>query len=71
MYDHLMHAFCTGELCSGRVSIKLLPYYTFLENILAEGEAAQSMKGNQAIYQCKFGENTHIQLKGIIIRTRK
>ena len=21
--DHLMHAFCTGELCSKRVSIKL------------------------------------------------
>ena len=38
MSDHFMHAFCTGELCSGRVSIKLLPYYTFLENILVEGK---------------------------------
>ena len=36
-YGHFMHAFCSDELCSGRVSIKLLPYYTFLENILLEG----------------------------------
>ena len=35
----IMHAFCIGELCSGRVSMKLLPYYTFLENILVEGKA--------------------------------
>ena len=39
MSDHFMHAFCTGELCSGRVSIKLIPYNTFLENILGEGKA--------------------------------
>ena len=32
-------AFCTGELRAGRVSIKLLPQYTFLENILVEGKA--------------------------------
>ena len=46
------HVFCTGELCSGRVSIKLLPYYTFfLENKLVEGKeksTAQSTKGNRA-----------------------
>ena len=28
-----------SEFCSGRVSIKLLRYYTFVENILVEGEA--------------------------------
>ena len=36
-----------------QVSIKLLPHYTFLENILVGGKArnstAQSMKGNLAI----------------------
>ena len=39
MSDHFMHAFSTGELCSGIVSIKLLPYYNCLENILVEGKA--------------------------------
>ena len=39
MSDHFMHAFRTGELCSGRVSINLLQYCTFLENILIEGKA--------------------------------
>ena len=38
MSDHVMHAFCTGELCSGPLSMKLLPY-TFLENILVKGKA--------------------------------
>ena len=33
------NAFCTCELCAGRVSIKLLPQYTFLENIPVEGKA--------------------------------
>ena len=28
----------TGELCSTRVSIKSLPHYTFLENILVGGK---------------------------------
>ena len=37
--DHLVQAFCTGELCSRRVSIKLLPHYTFFENILIKGKA--------------------------------
>ena len=37
--NHLVHAFCTGELYSIPVSTKLLPLYTFLENILVEGKA--------------------------------
>ena len=37
--DHLVHAFCTDEFCSTRVSIKLLPHYTFLENVLVGGKA--------------------------------
>ena len=37
--DHLVHAFCTDELCSTRVSIKSSPHYTFVENILVEGKA--------------------------------
>ena len=48
---------CTGELCSSRVSIKLLPHYNFIENKLVEGKArnkhrsaAQSTKGNRAIH---------------------
>ena len=39
MSDHFMHAFFTGELCSGRVGMKLFPYNTSLENILVEGMA--------------------------------
>ena len=35
--SHLAHTFCTGELCSTRASINLLPQFTFLENILVEG----------------------------------
>ena len=37
--DHLVLAFCTSELRSTRVSIKLLPHYAFLENKLAKGKA--------------------------------
>ena len=37
--DHPVQAFCPGELCSTRVSIKLLPHYTCLENMLVEGKA--------------------------------
>ena len=39
MSNHFMHAFCTGEFSSRGVSMKLLPYYTFLENILVEDKA--------------------------------
>ena len=30
---------CTGELCSTRARIKLLPHYTVLDYILVEGKA--------------------------------
>ena len=52
MSDHFMHAFCTGELCSGRVSVKLFLYYTFLKiyssKIRPEISTAQSTKGDRA-----------------------
>ena len=47
--DHLVHAFCTSELCSTRVSMKLLPHYTFLENKLAEGNARNKHRYTKAI----------------------
>ena len=39
MSDRFMHAFSTDKLCFGHVSVTLLPYYTFVENILVEGKA--------------------------------
>ena len=39
-----MQTFCTGKLCYMRVSIKLLPQYTFLENILVEGKARNKLR---------------------------
>ena len=61
MYDHFLHAFSTGELCSGRVSIKLLPYYTFSENISSEVRpeisTAQSTKGNRATVELQWLEH--------------
>ena len=55
MYDHLVHAFYTGELCSGRVSVKLLPYFTFFENILVEGKAINK---NFPVKERKLSFNT-------------
>ena len=55
MSDHFMDAFSTGKLCSGRISIKLLLYNTFSENIRKESpemNTAQSTKGNGAILAC-------------------
>ena len=42
--SHLVQAFCTGEPCFTRVSIKLLPHYTLLENKLVEGEARKLLR---------------------------
>ena len=42
--DHLAHAFWTGELYSAPVSIKLLPHYTFYENIPVEGKARNKLR---------------------------
>ena len=39
MSDHFMQDFYTRELSSGRVSIKLLLYDTFLENLPVEDKA--------------------------------
>ena len=53
MSDHFYNAFCVGELCSRRVSIKLLPYYTFFRKYTRrryEISTAQSTKGNRAIW---------------------
>ena len=66
MSDHFRHAFCTGELCPGLVSIKLLPYYTFLENITSgvrpEISNAQSAKGNLTINIAKYVYPPHLAL---------
>ena len=49
-----VHAFYTDELCSGRASIKLLPFITFLKinssKVRPEISTAQSTKGNRAIH---------------------
>ena len=52
MSDHFMLAFCTGELCPGQVSIKLLPYYTFLENILVEDKDKNKHRPVNERYVC-------------------
>ena len=62
MSDHFMHAFCTGELCPGRVSVKLLPYYTctFLENILVKGKTRNYCPVNER-------KSSYISLKAISV----
>ena len=62
MSDHFMHAFCTGELCSGRVSIELLPYYTFSENVLIEGEARNKHHPvNERKSSCIYYKHTYMK----------
>ena len=50
MSDHIMHAFRTCELCSGRVSVKLLSYYKiYSSKVGPQVSTAKSTKGSRAI----------------------